>query len=66
MTSHLDALELRLSNERVRFSLAKSASERHQRAVWIMQIEKEIANEKKFTASEVAMTDDELLAELGA
>lgn len=38
--SHLDALNLRLSNERVRLANAKTDSERTLRAVWIQQIEK--------------------------
>lgn len=59
--THLEALELRLSNERCRYAADKSPI----RKVWIAQIEKEIANEKKFMAkNEVSMTDDELLAEL--
>jgi hypothetical protein len=39
---HLDALELRLSNERIRLASATSPQERELRAVWVKQIEKEI------------------------
>jgi hypothetical protein len=66
MTSHLNALNLRLSNERIRFEADKSEI----RAVWIKQIEKEIRDEEAFLAKsgtiEIDMTDDELLAALGA
>lgn len=62
--SHLDALELRLSHERVRLANAKSKSEKEMRAVWIAGIEKEIAREREFIGADVDMSDDELLAEL--
>lgn len=59
--THLEALQLRLSNERCRYAADRS----HLRKVWIAQIEKEIANEVAFLAkAEPEMTDDELLAEL--
>lgn len=61
--NHLDALELRLSNERVRLAAAKRSSEIELRTVWVAQIEKEIAAEKA-RSTEVEMSDDELLAEL--
>jgi hypothetical protein len=64
MTSHLNALNLRLSNERGYLAAAKSDGERQLRAVWISQIEKEIAHEQKFISEEIEMTDEELLAEL--
>lgn len=60
---HIDALQLRLSNERSALAAAKTDGERQLRKVWISQIEKEIAGEKKFPAG-VEMTDDQLLAEL--
>jgi hypothetical protein len=66
-TSHLNALQLRLSNERNYLAKAKTEGERALRKVWIAQIEKEIAGEEKFLAKqepEVEMTDDELLAAL--
>jgi hypothetical protein len=69
MTNHLNALQLRLSNERSRLALAKTEQERALRRVWIVQVKKEIAREKHgsyFDAIEADdMTDDELLAALG-
>lgn len=62
--SHLNALELRLSNERGYLAKAKTEGERELRRVWIAQIEKEIAGERVFVAKQDEMTDDELLAEL--
>jgi hypothetical protein len=59
---HLGALELRLSNERMRLAQAKTAKERELRKVWIAQIEKEIAKEREFI--HIDMSDDELLVEL--
>lgn len=64
-TTHLVALETRLSHEKARFAADGSEI----RKVWIAQIEKEIANERKFlgmSTDEVLpeMTDDELMAEL--
>jgi hypothetical protein len=63
-TTHLTALETRLSHERARFAADRSEI----RKVWIAQIEKEIAREREFlgvTDEALEMTDDELLAELG-
>lgn len=67
MTTHLDALRLRLSNERVRLANARTAGERELRAVWVAGIEKEIRCEMagKFSDTLPTMTDAELLAELG-
>lgn len=62
--THLNALELRLSNERCYLASAKTEGERELRRVWIAQIEKEIAGERAFIAKQVDMTDDEILAEL--
>ena len=66
--THLDALELRLSNERNYLIEAKTKKEQSLRRVWIAQIEKEIKSEKEFLGSpqedDVNLTDDELLAEL--
>lgn len=62
--THLNALELRLSNERGYLASAKTESERELRRVWIAQIEKEIAGERAFVAKQDDMSDDELLAEL--
>ena len=64
MTAHLNALNLRLSNERARLAEAKSESEKELRKVWIAQIQKEIEREGNFV-QEAEMSDDELLAELG-
>ncbi len=66
-TSHLDALELRLSHERGYLAAAKTAGERELRTVWISQIEKEIRQERDalgLVGAECDLTDDELLAEL--
>jgi hypothetical protein len=61
--THLDALELRLSNERMRLATEKSPKARELRRVWVAGIEKEIAAEREFIGESVP-TDDELLAEL--
>jgi hypothetical protein len=67
---HLDALNLRLSNERAYLFAAKSKAERELRTVWIAQIEKEIQSERAFLGlpPDVAdeMSDDELMAVLMA
>lgn len=68
-TSHLDALNVRLSHERSYLSEAKTEQERELRNVWIAQIEKEITIEKKFLGVEEdvgidIVGDDELLNEL--
>lgn len=64
--THLNALQVRLSNERNYLAKAKSEGERALRKVWIAQIEKEIRIEETHTFSdtETEMTDDELLAAL--
>lgn len=46
--THLDALEYRLHNETMRLNNVKTDGERSMRAVWVDQIKKEIADEKKF------------------
>lgn len=64
---HLNALELRLSNERGYLAAAKTEGEKRLRMVWIAQIQKEIDAELSFLAKGDAcadMSDDELLAEL--
>lgn len=72
-TSHLDALNLRLSNERVRLSQAKTKNEIELRTVWVQGIEKEIKSEieflkskgiEVFTSIDDIPDDDALLAEL--
>lgn len=70
-TGHLTALHIRLSHERGYLAQAKSDTERELRAVWIAQIEKEIAAERAFLgmpADDVTpdLDDDELMRELGA
>lgn len=66
--SHLNAIELRLSHERVRLASAKTPAEKKQREVYVAQIEKERESELKFLnkrrMKEKDLTDDELLAEL--
>jgi hypothetical protein len=67
-TSHLDALELRLSHERQYLARDyKNEDTRALRTVWIAQIEKEISLERaKLGLSDAidAMSDDELLEAL--
>jgi len=69
-TTHLHALQTGLSHERDRLAAAKTEGERALRAVWVGQYEKEIAAEMKFLGINdeplPEMSDDELLAELGA
>lgn len=69
-TTHLNALRLRRSHELSRLARATSINECQLRAVWISQIDKEIADELKFIGIQdgpaEVMTDDELLAELTA
>ena len=63
-TTHLHALETRLSHERARCAGDNSEL----RAVWIKQIEREIARERAHLGLTVEpavnMSDDELLAAL--
>lgn len=73
MTEHLNALRLALSHERDRLAAAKTQGERDLRAVFVAQIEREIAGEVAFLAKRGVveapcedMSDDELLAALGA
>jgi len=65
-TSHLSALELRLSNERERMLYDPQNKLRH---VWIAQIEREIKQERELlklgTQDMPDLSDDELLAALG-
>jgi len=68
-TSHLDALRVRLSHERVYLANAKKDGERALRTVWVAQIEKEISAELAFLGmveDDAEMTDAELLAALAA
>lgn len=70
-TDHLNALEVNLSNERVRLYNAKTCAERDLRSVWVSQLEREVAKEKEFIgyvepAGISGMSEDELMAELMA
>ena len=69
-TTHLTALHTRLSHERGSLTLEKTSKGRSLRAVWIGQLEKEIACERILLglADEPAipeMTDEGILAQLG-
>jgi len=64
--THLHALELNLSHERMRLFAAKSEGERELRAVWVRQLEKEIEAEYKFLGIEPEELSDEDLANLWA
>jgi hypothetical protein len=52
----------------MRLAAATSEKERQLRTVWVQQIEREIAGERKFLGlppmPEIELSDDELLAEL--
>lgn len=71
-TSHLEALQFRLSNEKSRLNNAKNKNEKTFRETLVAQIEKEIQGELKFLESKGIkidtsvehMSDDELMAEL--
>lgn len=60
---HLSALQLRLSNERIRLSQATNKKEIELRTVWVKQMEKEVEGEIKFLSVN-EMSADELLKEL--
>ena len=62
--THLESLQLRLSNERARLAAAKTEGERNLRAVWVAQLEREIAGENAFAALQ-PMSVEDLLRELG-
>lgn len=63
--THLDTLQLRLSNERMRLDAAKTEGERALRKVWVAQLEREIAGEVAFLADDsTKQTDEQLLADL--
>lgn len=63
MTSHLDALQVRLSNERIRLAKA-TGTELLLREVYVRQIENEISRERYFDGIENDISDEELLKEL--
>lgn len=56
-TSHLAALETRLSHERAYLAKSTKPAERAVREVWIMQIEREIASEIAFLAKRGLIVD---------
>lgn len=71
-TSHLSSLEVNLSNERARLDNATTDGEKQHRQVWVNQLEREVAAEKKhlgIDGGEVEggdrLSDEDLLAELG-
>jgi hypothetical protein len=68
--THLDALQLGLSNERARLAQATRPQEIALRTVWVAQYEREIADEYAFLgitpACDVNLSVDELFAELSA
>jgi hypothetical protein len=66
--SHLNSLRLALSHERSRLESASTEGERVLRAVWVSQLEREIAAELTFLEVDdgpVELDDDDLLAALG-
>lgn len=68
-TSHLVALQERLSRERMRLAEAMSDEEKALRQVWVVQAERELEGELKFLGmagdgNVDDMGDDELLSEL--
>lgn len=58
--SHLNALEFRLSNERIHLQNAKTVAEKDLRAVWVKQLQDEIAAEYKFLGVEPVTIDENL------
>jgi len=65
-TTHLVALQGRLSNERKRLKESKSPKEREIRSVWVAQAEREVDAELANGRTDVDdMDDDELARELG-
>jgi len=74
--THLNAILSRLSNEKSRLSLATNDSERQLRAVFVAQMEKELADERKYLGEKYPgwsdvnelpeIDDDELLRQLQA
>ena len=66
--SHLRALELRRSHERVRLTNATAREESALRTVWLAQIEKEITDEQSFlglsAGREPEISDNDLYAAL--
>ena len=75
-TSHLDAIDMRLSHERVRVTEARNAKEKEWREHNVRMIERERADELAFLERKSGwvepapelddMSDEDLLRELGA
>ena len=69
--THLDALQLGLSNERARLAAAKTDGERALRTQWVRQLENQVCDELALEADGVYepvladMDDEALLRELG-
>jgi len=71
-TSHLVTLHERLWHEKGRLNAAKDPKEIEMRKVWVVQVEREIAEERKFLGLSPEeqvegmepLSDDELLREL--
>jgi hypothetical protein len=68
-TTHLKALNLRLSHARSRLNAARTDAERQLRTVWVDQLEREVAGERQFLGLPQEtlvddLSDDDLLAEL--
>ena len=61
---HFSALQLRLSNERIRLSQATNKDEIALRSAWVKQMEKEVQGEIEFLSQCDDLTADELLKEL--
>lgn len=68
-TSHLVAIQERLSRERQRLEDARNGKERAMRQVWVAQAEQELKDEMEFLGMDTTpppeMSDDELLSALG-
>lgn len=64
---HLQIIKLRLKNEKERLVESKNENERYFREVQVIQIEKELKNEKERLGilEFDNMSDDDLLKELG-
>lgn len=65
--THLDALQLRLSNERIRLANAKNAKEIAIRTIWVERCEKEVADEFRYLGMDSGpgpINEDDLLADL--
>lgn len=66
--SHLGALELNLSDARIRLAACKNVKQIELFKVFVAQLEREVAGERKFLGMEIKfnVSDDDLLNELDA